>query len=194
MNHIGECGNEHCANGCCCYCRAAKVDEHCPWCSTHPYKCEIGPYFKGRRNSYVCWNCRNVTIQTPLDSIPYTGWIDREPNCGECKNIMIRIRYFIIRFPKKNDKKGWELLQKVLEYDFSKFKEGSRGRVMEGINIFPRIHLPESERNQFWVPMHNREFDSWLEDMKKPFIPHPNLDFPTNYSGRRKLGFSKETN
>ena len=188
MGYMGSCGNENCGHGCCCYCRATRAGEHCPWCNNETLRCGTSPYCKGWRDVYVCFVCRESTRRGTVTGKNPDEIMGKSPHCGNCKKGMARIWHFVVRFPAKRDVKGWDILRRVVEYDFSGYKAGSRGRVMEGTNIFPRIHLPASERAQFWVPKHAWEFDEWLQDMKKPFVPHPMLEYPLVFSLKRKLG------
>lgn len=177
-NKYGYCGN--CLHGCCCYCE----NKNCYYCR------DYGEYMDSRNckkyynwSKYVCFECKRgwsvnrekyvKKIKEIYDKIgKNVSYKWKECcYCSRCNKKAQRVSVSV-RYPKKNDKKGWKLLEKLISCeDLRKCKKGTLGCLwyeLGGLGCF--LHKKDEVRKLIWVPKHINQYDDWLNYMKSEKI------------------------
>lgn len=207
------CGN--CSHDCCCNCRNI---EHCYLCRPRgeyiPFKLKSGgttcgePTYTGRNvypSHFICWDCHiqwkgsfvdrrsKETIKNDKqiwhgrgkegekDSISTT----RCPQCSE-EGEKVPLS---VRAPKQNDKKGWELFEKLY---IGEGLERRHGYLSSKWNFGNMIHVHPSVYRILNIPKKLYEYDDWVKYMNKTKIPKEANYYPPVSNNEKKKKQKKE--
>jgi hypothetical protein len=157
-----NCGN--CYNDCCCKC----LNDHCFDCKRDLKKHLHRPcstlYVK---NHIACFKCRIIKKVSVFD---YESKKERYKNnheniCTNCNNVM-KIVSSNLRFPKKNNIKGWDLIFKILQIKNPNI-ENSLFSHINKFTIFETNHMNRKIRSLFSYPKKHSEFNDFVEQLNK---------------------------
>jgi hypothetical protein len=141
MDYGCQCNRENCH-----YCK--KI------CHTHTKKCGFIKY----PNKYVCWGCRK--------GWGHNGGYGMKSHCPTCGKVGEQVSH-VVHIPKNKDKKGWDLLRKIiLSEELKDSKKGTLGWLWfryGGIGM--TLHWDKESANQFWIPKKLHEYDQWIHYM-----------------------------
>lgn len=161
------CGN--CSYGCCCQCR----NENCYLCKRKARACcNIDCGYSNRYSShYICgdckigWKCGSIDRRSKetIEKDKYSNELICYDNskCNQCSQDgnMVPLS---TRVPKKDDKKGWELLRKLSDGYGLKHKKGYLSSKWSFGNM---VHASDEIMKLLWIPQKLYEYDDWVEYM-----------------------------
>ena len=166
----GYCKN--CSNGCCCPCE----NENCYYCRRRINGYRVNNCQSIFSGKVVCFNCNRgwsnhhcwffEKMHKQQDKGLTDNWGNVEGMCSLCNKEGTKVS-FVVRYPKKNDKKQWLLLKKlVLAEDLSDCTKNTLGYIWYHTgNLGCTLHRSETVRNLIWVPTKLYQYDEWLDYM-----------------------------
>jgi hypothetical protein len=140
----GNCGN--CAHNCCCSCK----NPNCSPCRSG--RCQ----YYGVERKYVCFNCKSAI----KSKYHYSD------TCIHCKGTVYQVSQ-VLRTPKKNDRGGWILLEKLIRPNTNP-NPGSRSAYWKDYGtIGCKQHASGHIRDIIWIPRTNYEYQNWVMYMEE---------------------------
>jgi len=172
-------GCHNCSMNCCCKCK----NEDCHFCKTElPVYNKFGDnYYKKfytmhynkcsevwYKRHYVCFDCRIIKKTNIVRNKATYKSCNNNNTCAMCRKEMMNVSPNL-RFPKKSDIRGWNLIEQILLISNPKINDSLFSHINK-FGIFETNHMDPEIRKSFTYPKNMNEFKEFEEKLKTVIV------------------------